>query len=208
LLFCCAARLATQPVEARPIFERLFRGDGLPGAIRTADGAPFATPACCGLSKRSVGWITLGSRHQRSDPGRPEQHGRNARLHRTLKADATRPPAPHQRAQQARVDRFCRADNAERPHAALHCRTPASCYQPAARPLPAKLPAPAYPGHSLGRRVSQAGTFRFQPRQLLIRATRLQEDIAWEETADGLGSTSCYGVLLARLAERNFKLST
>jgi hypothetical protein len=72
------------------------------------------------------------------------------------------------------------------------------------RALPAELPAPTSPGHDVGRRVSQAGTFRFQTRQLCISATLLQEDIAWEETADGLGSISCSDVLLARLEARDF----
>jgi hypothetical protein len=72
--------------------------------------------------------------------------------------------------------------------------------------MPAKLPAPASPGHDLVRRVSHAGTFRFQSRQLCMSDTLLQEDIALEETADGIWSISFYDVLLARLDERNFKL--
>jgi hypothetical protein len=107
-------------VAARPIFARLFREYGLPAAMRTDTGAPFATPAFCGLSQLSVWWMKRGLRHQRLEPGRPAPKGRHERLQRTLKADATRPPEPHHRAQQTRVDRFCRADNAARPHAALH----------------------------------------------------------------------------------------
>lgn len=205
-LFCCSARLSTKHTEARPIFERLFREYGLPDAIRTDNGAPFATPAFCGLSQLSVWWITLGIRHQRLEPGRPEQNGRHERMHRTLTAEATRPPAHHQQAQQARFDRFCREYNEARPHAALNSRTPASLYRPSARPMPATLPAPAYPGHSLVRRVSNAGTFRFQSRQIFISDTLPQEDIALEETADGIGSVYFYDVLLARLDERTFKL--
>ena len=72
--------------------------------------------------------------------------------------------------------------------------------------MPVKLPAPAYPGHYLVRRVSNAGTFRFQTRQLFISDTLLQEDIAFEETADGIWSIYFYDVLLARLDERDFKL--
>jgi putative transposase len=68
-LFSCSARLSTKQVEARPIFARLFQESGLPDAIRTANGPPFATPAFCGLSKLSVWWITLGIRHQRIEPG-------------------------------------------------------------------------------------------------------------------------------------------
>ena len=205
-LLRCSARLSTKQVEARPIFERLFRAYGLPEAIRTDNGAPFATPAFCGLSKLSVWWIKLGIRHQRIAPGRPEQNGAHERMHRTLKAEATRPPERHQRAQQARFDRFCREYNDERPHEALDYKTPASLYWPSTRPMPAKLPAPAYPGHYLVRRVSNAGTFRFQTRQLFISDTLLQEDIAFEETADGIWSIYFYDVLLARLDERDFKL--
>jgi transposase InsO family protein len=207
-LFCCSARLSTKQTEARPVFERLFREYGLPDAIRTDNGAPFATPAFCGLSQLSVWWIKLGIRQQRIAPGRPEQNGRHERRHRTLKAEATRPPEPHQQAQQARFDRFCCEYNEERPHEALDYRTPASLYRPSARPMPAKLPAPAYPGHYLVRRVSNAGTFRFQSRQLFLSDTLLQEDTALEETADGIWSVYFYDVLLARLDERTFKLYT
>ncbi len=205
-LLSCAARLSTKQVEARPIFERLFYEYGLPEAIRTDNGAPFATPAFCGLSKLSVWWIKLGIRHQRIAPGRPEQNGAHERMHRTLKAEATRPPERHQSAQQARFDRFCREYNEERPHEALDFRTPAAVYRPSTRPMPARLPAPAYPGHYLVRRVSTAGTFRFQTRQLFISDTLLQEDIALEETADGIWSIYFYDVLLARLDERDFRL--
>jgi putative transposase len=205
-LLSCSARLSTKQVEARPIFERLFHEYGLPEAIRTDNGAPFATPAFCGLSKLSVWWIKLGIRHQRIAPGRPEHNGAHERMHRTLKAEATRPPERHQSAQQARFDRFCCEYNTERPHEALDYRTPAALYRPSPRPMPAQLPAPAYPGHYLVRRVSTAGTFRFQTRQLFISDTLLQEDIALEATGEGIWSISFYDVLLARLDERDFKL--
>jgi putative transposase len=205
-LLSCSARLSTKQAEARPIFERLFQEYGLPQAIRTDNGAPFATPAFCGLSKLSVWWRKLGIRHQRIAPGRPEQNGAHERLHRTLKAEATRPPEHHQRAQQARFDRFRREYNTERPHEALDYRTPASLYAPSPRSMPTQLSAPAYPGHYLVRRVSNAGTFRFQTHQLFISDTLLQEDIALEETGDGIWSISFYDVLLARLDERDFRL--
>jgi putative transposase len=118
--FSCPARLSTKPVAARPIFERLFRDYGPPDAMCTDHGAPFATPAFCGLSQLSVGWIKRGIRHQRIEPGRPEQHGRHERMHRTLKADATWLPEHHQPAPQARFDHFCREDNEERPREALY----------------------------------------------------------------------------------------
>jgi putative transposase len=193
-------------VEARPLFERLFQDDGLPDTIRTDTGPPFATPACCGLSQLSVWWITRGIRQQRSEPGRPEQNGAPERRHRTRKADATRPPEHHPVAPPARFDRFRREDHDERPHDALHDRTPASLDRPSPRSLPAQLPAPTSPGHYMGRRVSHAGTFRFHTRQLFISATLRQEDSALEETAEGLWSLYFYDVLLARLDARDFQL--
>jgi hypothetical protein len=205
-LLGCTARLSTRQVEAQPVFERLCREYGRPEAIRTDNGAPFATPAFCGLSTRSVWWITLGIRHQRIEPGRPEQHGRHERLHRPLKAAATRPPEQHQAAQQARVDRCCREYHPERPHEALGQRTPAALYHASPRQMPAKLAEPDDPGPCLVGRVRHAGTCRLKSRQLFLSDTLLQEWIALEETGDGLWSIYFYDVLLARLDERDFKL--
>ena len=205
-LLTCSAQLSTTQVQTRPIFERLFQEYGRPEAIRTDNGAPLATPAFCSLSKLSVWWIKLSIRHQRIAPGRPEQTGAHERMHRTLKAETTRPPEHHQAAQQVRFDRFCREYNDERPHEALHSSTPASRYRPSPRLRPAPLPAPTCPGHDVVRRVSHAGTFRFQTRQLFISDTLLQEDIALEETADGIWSIYFSDVRLAQLDERDFKL--
>jgi putative transposase len=205
-LLACAARLSTKQVEARPIFESLFRDYGLPQAIRTDNGSPFATPAFCGLSKLSVWWIKLGIRHQRIEPGRPEQNGAHERMHRTLKAETTRPPERDQQAQQERFDRFCAEYNQERPHEALSQQTPASRYRGSERAMPERLPEPEYPGHFEVRRVSRAGTFRFKHRQLFLSDTLLEEWIGLEETEDGIWSLYFYDVLLARLDEREYQL--
>lgn len=205
-LLGCAARLSVKQREARPVFEQLFREQGLPEAIRTDNGAPFATPAFCGLSKLSVWWIKLGIRHDRIEPGRPEQNGSHERMHRTLKAEATRPPAADQQKQQECFDRFCTVYNQERPHEALGMRTPAELYRCSHRPMPERLSEPEYPGHFEVRRVSNAGTFRFKSRQPFLSDTLLQELIGLEETEDGVWSIYFYNVLLCRLDERDFTL--
>ncbi|MCC2671905.1 MAG: transposase [Armatimonadetes bacterium] len=155
-LLACDCRTSTASVGALPVFQRLFAEYGLPAAIRTDNGAPFASPALGGLSRLSVWWIKLGIQHQRIEPGHPEQNGRHERMHRTLKAETTRPPAPDDRRQQARFDAFREEFNTERPHEALEQQTPSTQYRPATRTLPTCLPSPAYAGHLFLRSV--AGT--------------------------------------------------
>src|SRR5262249_12083736 len=105
-------------VHARPVFERLFAEHGLPSAIRTDNGVPFASTGAGGWSELSVWWLKLGTRHDRIDPGKPQQKGRHERMHRTM-LEAMRPPAPTAAAQQARLDGFRAEFNHERPHEAL-----------------------------------------------------------------------------------------
>jgi putative transposase len=64
-LLACRGRLSTQTVTARPVFEWAFREYGLPRAIRTDNGVPFATRAIHGLSYLNVWWMRLGILHQR-----------------------------------------------------------------------------------------------------------------------------------------------
>ena len=120
-----------------PAFERLFLEHGLPHAIRTDNGNPFATRAIAGLSALNVWWIKLGVGHQRIEPGQPQQNGRHERMHRTLKAETTRPPEPTMQAQQERFDLWQRQFNTERFHEALDGATPASVYRPSVSPEPA-----------------------------------------------------------------------
>ena len=202
----CTARLSTTPGEAQPSFARRVHAHGLPAAMRPDKGPPLAPPAFCGLAKLRVWWIKRGLRHQRIAPGRPAQHGRPERRHRTLQAEATRPPARNHATQPARFDRLCRAYNPEPPQEALGQHPPAALDHAAPRRMPAKLAAPEDPGHGLVRRLSNAGTCRVKSRQLFLRDTLLQAWVALEETGDGMWSISFYDVRLARLDERDFKL--
>ena len=205
-LLCCHGLLSTAQKGVFPCFEHLFKEHGLPKAIRTDNGNPFATQALCGLSKLNVWWIKLGIDHQRIEVGRPEQNGRHERMHRTLKAEPTRPPERDLLAQQRRFDAFRREFNWERPHEALSHATPASAYQRSPRPMPPVIPEPDYPAHWEKRWVSKAGPFRFKKRQLFLSQALRQEWIALEEVADGVWSLYFYDRLLARLDEHDFKL--
>ncbi len=111
-----------RPAKTLPVtaFERLFRERGLPLAIRSDNGVPFASPnALFNLSKLSVWWLRLGIAIERIKPGHPQQNGRHERMHLTLKKEATRPPGMNSLQQQARFDAFVHEFNAERPHEAL-----------------------------------------------------------------------------------------
>ena len=102
------------------MFERTFRDFGLPAAIRTDNGMPFAAPwAMFGLSRLAVWWLRLGIRLQRIKPGKPQQNGRHERMHLTLKNETTKPAAFNFLQQQERFEEFIRVYNHERPHQAL-----------------------------------------------------------------------------------------
>ena len=114
---------------------RVFDDFGLPDAIRSDNGCPFSTRGVAGLSTLSVWWHKLGIRHERTDPGHPEQNGRHERMHRDLKRETTKPPANTLVAQQRRFDEWRARFNEERPHEALEQRTPEEFYEASTRRL-------------------------------------------------------------------------
>lgn len=143
-------------------FERAFRQYGLPLAIRSDNGPPFASTGLGGLSRLAVWWIKLGILPERITPGCPQQNGRHERMHRTLKRDSTRPAAGSLRAQQRTFDRFVVEYNEERPHEALGQRPPASAYQHSTRAYPRRVPPIQYPDNYQIRRPCHSGQIKWQ----------------------------------------------
>jgi len=144
--------------EVQRAFERTFREYGLPEAIRSDNGPPFASmKSMGGLTRLSIWWIKLGIRPERIAPGRPDQNGRHERMHRTLKEETTQPPKEDMAAQQLRFDLFRREFNEVRPHEALGQKPPASVHRPSPRPYPLRLPEITYPPGYLERRVEKSG---------------------------------------------------
>ncbi len=169
-ILSCEALMGVDGKGARKVFERLFQDYGLPGAIRTDNGAPFATLKL-GFSHLSLWWIRLGIVHERIEPGHPEQNGQHERMHKTLKAEATRPPKANQCAQQKRFDEWVNEFNQERPHEGLDQTTPASHYQQSTRAYVETLPELCYPEHYIVRRVARSGEIHWQNR--LIYASNM-----------------------------------
>ena len=139
------------------MFERAFHVFGLPKAIRTVNGVPFASAhALFGLSKLAVWWLRLGIQIERIQPGHPQQNGRHERMHLTLKKEATKPAAQNFLQQQARFDDFTDCYNHERPHQALNMKYPAELYEPSSRPYRG-LHELSYPFHDRTITVTQCG---------------------------------------------------
>jgi putative transposase len=160
----CQALTTSRADQARPVFLSAFQEFGLPRIIRSDNGVPFSSRAPGGLSELSVWWIKLGIRHERIEPGHPEQNGSHERMHRTLKAETTKPAEGSITAQQRRFLRFQREFNEERPHEALGMSPPVDHYESSARPYPRRLEGPSYSDEYVVRRVSSAGKASFKGR--------------------------------------------
>ena len=141
--FLIETRIAPQTVEgAKEVFVRAFRAYGLPEAIRCDNGSPFGSRGAGGLTRLSVWWLKHGVEPHFIRPASPQENGRHERMHRTLKADTSRPAAANAAEQQARFDDFRRRYNEERPHEALGQRPPAQAYSPSNRAFPERVEDP------------------------------------------------------------------
>jgi transposase InsO family protein len=201
-LLCCHGLLDVRTEGVQPQFLRLFREHGLPGAIRSDNGAPFASTGIHGLNRLNVWWLQLGITHQRITPGSPQQNGAHERMHKTLKAKATKPPAANLNLQQRVFNSFRRTYNDVRPHEALDDETPASHWAPSTRPYPDRIEPPVYPGHVEVRRVSNCGAFRLHSGQIFLSQALNGEDVGLEEVQDGVWNILYYDTLLGRFDER------
>jgi putative transposase len=154
--------------SVRPIFEWAFRQYGLPLAIRSDNGAPFASRAVAGLSRLSLWWVKLGIVPDRIEPGQPQQNGRHERMHLTLKQETASPPASTWRKQLERFDGFRERYNQIRPHEALGMATPASVYEPSPRAYPSREPEVSYPAGWVVRKVDCSGDFYWKHQHVFL----------------------------------------
>jgi len=172
--------------ETKPWLEWIFREYGLPKAIKSDNGAPFASVGLGGLSKLSVWLIKLGIRPERIDAGHPEQNGRHERMHRTLKEATVDPPRSNMLEQQRLFDRFTREYNYERPNEAIQQKTPASVYEPSPIPYPAKIPDIEYSGDAIVRQVKNKGEIRWKGKLIYISAALAREPVALTQIGERL----------------------
>lgn len=205
-LLSCQALKSVCVADSQAVFRRLFREYGLPSRIRTDNGVPFATVSLARLSRLSAWWVRLGVLPELIEPGRPQQNGRHERMHRTLKAETTRPPASGLRTQQRSFDRFREQYNRERPHEALGMQTPSSLYVPSPRPYPERLPRLEYPEHFETRYVSHNGGIRWRSGWVNVSITCAGEYVGLAEVDDGRWDVYFGPLKLGRLLEREMRI--
>jgi transposase InsO family protein len=205
-LLGCQGLLSTCVADSKPVFTRLFKQYGLPKRIRTDNGVPFATNTLAPLSQLSAWWVRLGILPEFIEPGKPQQNGRHERMHRTLKAETTRPPANTLRGQQRKFDGFLQEFNFERPHEALDMHTPASCYEPSSREMPNKIPPLQYPDRFELRYVSFNGGIRWNKDWVNVSITCAGEYVGLEEIDDGIWNVYFGPLKLGRLLERHMRI--
>ena len=183
-LLTCEALLTTQETFAFTAFDRAFKEFGLPRAIRTDNGVPFASPtALYRLSKLAVWWLRLGIQIERIQPGHPQQNGRHERMHRTLKAEATKPAAANVLQQQARFDVFVERYNRERPHQALGMKVPADLYARSAR-VYRGLDDLTYPFHDATFTVTHCGRLCFHGRKINLSHVFAGQNVGVTQVGD------------------------
>ncbi len=202
MILCCEGHPGPRDADASSTLEFVFREYGVPRAIRSDNGTPFASIGAGRLTALSVHWLKLGIELQRITPGKPQENGRHERMHRTLKAETANPPASNMRRQQARFDRWVEEFNFERPHEALDGQTPASAYELSEREYPGDVGDPEYPGHYETRRVSSNGLLKFRMVKVYLSQALSNELVGMVEVADGEWRVKFAGLELATYDER------
>ena len=183
-LLACEALSTTKEAYAFPVFEAVFKEFGLPKAIRTDNGVPFASPnGLYGLSRLAVWWLRLGIEIERIKPGNPQQNGRHERMHLTLKLETTKPAAGNFLQQQAKFDDFLDCYNNERPHQALDMCCPAERYAPSTRPYTG-LPDLDYPFHDKTVTVTTCERICFNRRKINLSTVFAGQSVGIKQVSE------------------------
>ncbi|WP_411909009.1 MULTISPECIES: helix-turn-helix domain-containing protein [unclassified Mesorhizobium] len=205
-LIACEALSTTKEAYAFTVFESVFKEFGLPRAIRTDNGVPFASPnALFNLSKLSVWWLRLGIDIERIQPGCPQQNGRHERMHLTLKKEATKPAGANFLQQQARFDDFIDEFNSECPHQALGMDCPAERYTPSTRPYTG-LPELDYPFHDKAVAVTTCGRICYNRKKINLSLVFAGQTVGIKQIEDHIWLASFMDYDLGYFDDETFRL--
>lgn len=205
-VFACRGFQRIETGDTRGCFERVFREHGLPDAIKTDNGAPFASRAVGGLSRLSVWFIKLGIWPERIAAGCPEQNGRHERMHLTLKDEVAMPPEKNLKEQQRSFDRFLYEFNHERPHEALEQKVPGEVYKSSHRRYPCRISEVEYDGGIVVRRVRSNGEIKWRGGHVFVSEVLVGERIGLRQVDDDLWELFYSFYPLGRLNEKTRKI--
>lgn len=205
-LVACVALTRPDGKQVRRAMEAVFEEFGLPEAIRSDNGTPFASTGVAGMSRLSAWWWKLGIRHERIEPGKPQQNGRHERMHLTLQQETAMPPRSSNRAQQRAFDRFRKDFNHDRPHQALGGNVPGDYYERS----PRRLPVPSwgkpftYPAHFETVKVSKQGYLQWNGRSAFV-SSALEHETLGLDWKDQLGWNVYFGSMHLGLLRRGLR---
>jgi len=179
-LLRCEGAVDPDGRRVQTIFDSAFREFGLPSAIRSDNGPPFASTGAGGLTALSVWWLRLGIRLERIEPGKPQQNGRQERFHLTLKLDV--PPERDLRAQQRAFDLYRVDYNEQRPHEALGQKPPATAYERSRRFYPRPQMHVDVAPYCHQAAVDKSGSIRWQSCRSKVSAVIQMSNISPRES--------------------------
>lgn len=205
-LLDCQGLYSTSYSGAFKVFKRAFKEYGLPNAIKSDNGSPFATIGIARLSKLSVWWIRLGIDPILIQPSSPYQNGVHERMHKTLKAESTIPPAGNLKAQQQKFNSWRQEYNSCRPHESLQGKYPSQVYRPSLKKFPSRIPSVDYPNHFEVRLVGQNRCFKWKQEHVFVSASLAKQYIGLEQVMDGLWAIYFSWKRLGFLDERKMQI--
>ena len=182
----CKALAGPRYIPTKEYLESIFREYGLPSAIRSDNGTPFAGKCIGGLSRLSIWFIQLGIIPERIKKGCPQENGRHERMHRTLKNDTLDSAAENLKEQQKAFDIFRHDFNHYRPHESLNDQTPSDYHKKSNQPYLERPHLPAYGLDYTVRQVCPSGEIKFKSQVFFITQLLAGQPLGLKEIADGL----------------------
>lgn len=189
-ILACDALSSTEAAACFIAFEEAFQKYGVPYAIRSDNGIPFASGnSLWNLTQLSIWWIRLGIKIERIKPGNPQQNGRHERMHRVLKQETANPARSNLLQQQETFDKFIKEYNHERPHQALNMKCPSDIYQKSKQKYTG-LPDITYPEHDKTLLISNCGRICFKKYKIHLSKSFANQPVGIKEIDDGIWQAS------------------
>lgn len=202
-VLACESLPSTKLSGAWKVIQRVFREHGLPKAMLSDNGPPFGAAGHARLSSLSVRLMKLGVQPVFIEPGKPQQNGAHERMHKDLKARASRPPERTFQDQQKRFNDFIEFYNVQRPHEGIDLDRPARRYSPSPRPYPNRVEPPHYPRHFEVRLVSSSGTFKWKCQQFFIGQPLASQHIGFDPRDEAIWDIHFYDFVIGKFDDRN-----